>query len=197
MRWITFFLCLLLSFSLSAETIDSTTSKLYKFIPNSTILQFAGNIGMFSTGVRYVTPNKHWKGAFLYGFVPARYAADKPIHSVTVKGQYSTMNHRYGPTIQIEWLNVGLWYNYSFGRSYFSNLPRHYDDGYYYFPTAINIGLTLGSELRHKKWGLYYEIGTTDKRVINFVKSPKAVSFREIWNIGIGIVYHLKQEVSL
>ncbi|MDR2283358.1 MAG: hypothetical protein LBE37_09125 [Sphingobacterium sp.] len=192
MRWNILFLLSLLSYSLSAQTTDSTTSKFYKLMPNSAVLQFAGNIGMFSTGIRYVTPNKHWKGSLHYGFVPVRYAADKPIHSITIKGQYSTIHRQYGPTTQVEWLNIGLWYNYSFGRNYFSSLPRHYDDGYYYFPTAINIGLTLGSELRYQRWGLYYELGTTDKRVINFAKSPKAVSFREIWNIGIGLVYHLK-----
>lgn len=181
-----------LQLNLSATSLDSTKNLFHKLTPNDFVLQFAGNIGMFSTGIRYISPNQHWKGSLLYGFVPARYA-DDPIHSLTAKGQYSTFHKDYSASVQVEWLNVGLWYNYALGRKYFSKLPHYYDSGYYYFPTAINIGLIVGSEVKYKNWGAYYELGTTDKRAINYIKSAKAISFREIWNIGIGIVYHLKQ----
>lgn len=191
MRLILILLLTSLQLNLWASSSDSTKNLLSKLVPNDIVLQFAGNIGMFSTGVRYQSPKQHWKGTILYGFVPVRYA-DDPILSVTIKGQYSTLHKDYTPHLQVEWLNVGLWYNYAFGRKYFSKLPHYYDSGYYYFPTAINIGLIIGSEVKYKNWGIYYELGTTDKRVINYAKSAKAISFREIWNIGIGIVYRLK-----
>lgn len=185
---ILFLICL--HFTVFANPQDTTKRFVEKIIPNNIVLQFAGNTGMFSTGIRYVSPNKHWKGTVLYGFVPAQYA-DDPIHSITLKSQYSTYHRKYSQSTSAEWLNIGLWYNHSFGNKYFSKLPHYYDSGYYYFPTATNVGLTLGSELKYKKWGVYYDFGTTDKRVINYVKSLKSIYFREIWNIGIGLVYHI------
>lgn len=190
MRYFSILLLLCLQLTLLANSQDTTKSFVNKITPDNIVLQFAGNIGMFSTGIRYTSPNKHWKGTLLYGIVPAQYA-DDPIHSMTLKGQYSTFHRSYSPDVSVEWLNVGLWYNYSFGDKYFSKLPHYYDSGYYYFPTSTNVGLTLGSELKYKKWGVYYDFGTTDKRVINYVKSIKSIYFREIWNIGFGIVYHI------
>lgn len=190
MRLFSILFLISLHLNLSANPQDTTKSLLDKITPEDIVLQFAGNTGMFSTGIRYVSPNKHWKGTALYGIVPAQYA-DKPIHSITLKGQYSTFHREYSTDVSVEWLNVGLWYNHSLGSKYFSRLPHYYDSGYYYFPTATNVGLTLGSELKYKKWGVYYDLGTTDKRVINYVKSIKSIYFREIWNIGLGLVYHI------
>jgi len=171
--------------------INNLDSILYKLMPSHVKLQYAGNIGMFSTGFGYRSPNQKWIGDFMYGFVPSSYAND-PIHSLTLKGKYVPIDRSYSHTLQVDWLQVGLWFNYSFGDDYFLKLPSYYDSGYYYFSTAMNIGLTLGSEVRYKKWGLYYELGTTEKRTINYVKNAGSINFSEIWNIGIGLVYHLK-----
>src|SRR5690606_41779640 len=169
MRCFAILILISLHLNVLANEPDSTQRIIDRLLPNNVVLQFAGNIGMFSTGVRYVTPNKHWKGGIMYGFVPARYA-DDPIHSLTLKGQYSGFHREYGADTKVEWLNVGIWYNSSFGSKYFKKLPGYYDSGYYYFTTALNVGLTLGSELKYKKWGIYYELGTTDKRTINYIK---------------------------
>ncbi|WP_133639406.1 hypothetical protein [Sphingobacterium paludis] len=184
-------LSLLCTSLLSSAQSFSTDSLLKKIMPNNVKLQYAGNIGMFSTGFGYVSPNKRWMGDFMYGLVPSSYAKD-PIHSLTLKGKYVSLNRDYIQSLQVSWLQLGLWFNYSFGDQYFLGLPSYYDPGYYYFPTALNIGLTLGSEVRYKKWGLYYELGTTEKRMINYVKNSGSINFSEIWNIGIGLVYHLK-----
>lgn len=184
-------LSLLSTSFLSIGQIFQTDSLLKKIMPNNIKLQYAGNIGMFSTGVGYVSPNKRWMGDFMYGLVPSKYAKD-PIHSVSLKGKYVSLNRDYIQSLQVSWLQLGLWFNYSFGDQYFLGLPSYYDPGYYYFPTALNVGLTLGSEVRYKKWGMYYELGTTEKRMINYVKNSGSINFSEIWNIGIGLVYHLK-----
>src|SRR5690606_37596654 len=146
----------------------------HKIMPNNAKLQYAGNIGMFSVGAGYVSPNQKWKGDVFYGLVPGTYA-EKPIHSFTLKGKYSPINRTYNHDIQVNWLNAGLWTNYSFGSKYFLKLPDYYDKGYYYFPTQLNIGAFVGSEIRYQKWGLYYEVGTTEKHVINYVKNMSSI----------------------
>ncbi|MGO1243199.1 MAG: hypothetical protein ACTJHT_05905 [Sphingobacterium sp.] len=186
-----FLLCFLCSIQLPAQIKDST-SFFYKIMPSNVKIQYAGNIGMFSAGIGYQTKNKKWKADLFYGVVPSKYA-DSPIHSVTLKGKYATLYRKYEKqNIAVNWLNVGMFYNYSFGDKYFLSLPHHYDNGYYYFPTALNVSIFIGSEARINNWGIYYELGATDKRVINYVKNASAVDFSEMWNLGIGIVYHLK-----
>lgn len=192
-KTILLFLLVGLFFSTKAETADSSASPslFEKITPNSLNFQYAGNIGMFSIGARYDSGNKKWQGSLHYGFVPSSFA-DKPIHATTLKVNYIPIRRQLSEDTQMDWLKIGMWSNYAYGRKYFRKLPDYYDSGYYYFPTAVNIGLTFGSEIRHKKWGLYYEAGTTDKTVINFAKSPKSVDFYELFSLGIGVSYHLK-----
>lgn len=179
-----------ISFYSHANVIDSVFTK-DKWIPDAINLQFAGNIGMLSTGIRYNSPNEKWQGSLMYGFVPRNHA-DKAIHAFTLKGNYIPLKKQLNHETKLDLIKIGLWYNYALGKEYFRKLPDYYDSGYYYFPTAVNIGLTIGSEVKYKKLGFYYELGTTDKTVINFAKSPNSIDFYELWNLGIGITYHLK-----
>ena len=172
--------------------LDSLRSVvLNRITPQSLIIQYAGNIGMFSIGARYESPNQKWQGSLHYGHVPASFA-DKAIHSTTIKVNYIPIRKVITNDVNVDWLKIGLWSNYAYGKQYFRKLPAYYDSGYYYFPTAVNIGLTFGSEIKRNKWGFYYEVGTTEKTVINFVKSPHASDFLQLWNIGLGISYQLK-----
>jgi hypothetical protein len=185
-------LLLIISYQVSSGTsADSTRSIWKRIMPNSINMQFAGNIGMFSAGVNYISLNKRWEGNLSYGFVPAKYS-DNGIHSTTVKARYIPLMKTYNPSTEVKWVNVGMWFNYAYGEKYFYKLPVYYDAGYYYFPTAANLGLTIGGEFRHDKWAIYYDFGTTDKRLINFVKSSSAIDFHEIWNISFGLSYYLK-----
>lgn len=167
-------------------------SVLYKIMPSNLKIQHAGNIGMFSVGFGYETKNKKWKGDFMYGFVPKKHGPNKAIHSLTLKGKFAPIHRTYNEDIKVNWLNTGMLFNYSLGSDYFFTQPSHFESGYYVLSTALNVGIFAGSEVKYKKWGLYYEIGTTDKHIVNYAKSPKSIGFHNIWNIAIGLVYHLK-----
>lgn len=164
----------------------------YKIMPHSVKLQYAGNIGMFSTGIGYESPNKRWKGDLLYGFVPRKYSGTEPIHSLTIKGKYSTLHRGYREDIKVEWLQMGLWINYALNEDFFFTLPNYYEPNYYLIRPGLNIGGFLGGEARYKNLGLYYEVGTTDKYLIHFIKNFKSVQFNHIVSAGIGLVFYLK-----
>jgi hypothetical protein len=164
----------------------------YKIMPNNIKLQYAGNIGMFSTGVGYESSNKRWKGDLLYGFVPRKYSGTEPIHSLTVKGKYSSIHREYDKGIQVEWLHMGLWVNYALNEDFFFTLPNYYEPNYYLIRPGLNIGGFLGSEVRYKNLGLYYEVGTTDKYLIHFIKNFRSVQFNHIVSAGVGLIFHLK-----
>lgn len=181
----------LLTSFLSYGQKNSGEKLLKKMKPHNIKIQHAGNIGMFSIGAGYTAKDTKWKGDAYYGFVPSKFA-DSSIHSMSIKGQYSSFKRGYTNGTHVDFLNVGLMFNYTFGEKYFTSLPGYYDSGYYYFPTALNIGVFAGSEIRWDKWGLYYELGTTEKRIINFVKSPHSIRFTELWSLGLGVVFHLR-----
>lgn len=176
----------------TAHGTSKTDPLLYKLMPNNLKLQHAGSIGMFSVGFGYETRNKKWKGDFMYGFVPKKYGPDKAIHSITLKGKFAPIHRIYNDEIKVNWLNAGLLFNYSLGSNYFLTPPSHFESGYYVLSTALNAGIFVGSEVKYKKWGAYYELGTNDKHIVNFAKSPKSIGFQNIWNLAIGLVYHLK-----
>jgi len=174
------------------EELEKNRPSVWSHIrPDNVKIQFAGNIGMFSGGLGYTSPNNHWKGDLLYGFVPRKYSADKPLHLLTLKGKYGAIDRTYWDRIRVQWLNLGMWTNYTFGEQYFVKLPDHYPNNYYLIRPGLNIGAFAGSEIRYKQVGAYYEIGTTEKHLIHFFKNIKAISPTYIFNTAIGIVYYL------
>lgn len=190
MKKIILFLIAYLAYG-STMAQEQQKSWLYKVMPDNVKVQHAGNIGFISAGIGYVSKNEKWKGDLMYGFVPAKYA-DDPINSITLKAKFAPINRAYENDIEVNWLHTGMFLNYSFGEQYFLGLPDYYDKGYYYFPTSLQLGLFAGSEIRYKKIGAYYEVGTTEKHLINYVKNTKSLNFNNLWNFSIGIVYHLK-----
>lgn len=161
------------------------------YIPSHAKLQFAGNIGMFSIGAGYHLRNPKWEVDLIYGYVPSKYAY-KDLHSITAKATWGTLKRSYQEDLEITWIKLGLLQNYSFGQRYFTRLPEHYEKGYYYFSTSLNFGVFYGTEVKYKNSALYWELGTTDKHIINYVKSSYTINFNELWNIGIGIKYYIK-----
>src|SRR5690606_14627841 len=98
-------LLLILSYKVSSATsADSTRSIWKRIMPNSINMQIAGNIGMFSAGVNYISLNKRWEGNLSYGFVPVKYS-DNGIHSTTVKARYIPLMKTYNPSTEVKWVD--------------------------------------------------------------------------------------------
>lgn len=104
-----------------AAAQDSSSTVWQSILPNSINIQYAGNIGMFSAGINYISPNKHWEGNLSYGFVPKKYS-DRPIHSTTLKARYTPLMKNYKQSMEVKWVNVGMWINYAYGEEYFFKL---------------------------------------------------------------------------
>ena len=100
----------------------------YKLLPKKVKLQYAGSIGFLSTGIGYETKNKKWQADLMYGFVPEKYA-DDPIHSITLKMRFAPIQQNFDQ-FQVNWLNMGMFFNYSFGENYFVKQANYYEAGY-------------------------------------------------------------------
>lgn len=183
-----FFLAITMFNVVFGQTPENNTL-LRRIIPDNVKMQFAGNIGMFSTGIGYVNDTNHWKGDILYGYLPKKYSENKAIHFLTFKGKYGAIDRSYSE-LNVQWFNVGLWLNYAFGEKYFVKLPEYYEPMYYLIRPGLNLGGFLGSEVRYKKIGAYYEVGTTDKHIIHYFKNMRAFPITYSLNTAIGVTYH-------
>ena len=155
-------------------------------------VQFAGGIGLVSAGIGWESPNQKFQGDFYYGYVPAKWGGGKPIHSVTSKLTWQAISKQLSPDTRWDILNAGIFLNYAFGKQYFLFKPDKYPYQYYGFPTALNGNLFIGTAIRHRRIGIYYEVGITGKDMLSYVKNTRSLAFSDILTMGIGTRVALK-----
>lgn len=154
-------------------------------IPHHAKLQYAGSIGFISVGAGYEFAKKKLQGDVFYGYVPKGIGGIN-IQSITAKLTWIPVSRSFKNDIKLDLLTAGLLVNYTFGRQYHLFSRTRYSFVYYGFPTAAYLALFAGGGITKNKLGLYYEFGVTDRDLISFANNPKAISFLEIINIGIG-----------
>ena len=163
-------------------------NKISPLLPDHLNLQFAGAIGLESAGFGYETKSHRLQGDFFYGYVPES-AGGVEIHSVTAKMTWAAVTRQPRKDLRVDWLTAGVLANYVFGRQYFLFDPERYPFTYYGFPTAAHVGISVGGAAYYRKFGLYYELGTTDRYVMSYVQNSGSLFFTDIFNLGVGVKY--------
>jgi hypothetical protein len=157
-------------------------------LPHHAKIQFAGSIGFISVGAGYEFAKKKLQADVYYGYVPKGIGGIN-IHSVTGKLTWLPVSTEKGD-FKIDWLTAGVLANYAFGNQY--DFSRE-SFSYYGFPTAAHFALFLGGGITKNKFGLYYEVGSTDRELVSFASNVKGgIKFYEIINIGIGAKLKLR-----
>lgn len=164
---------------------QDNNEKRKEIIPDHVKLQFAGTIGMVSVGAGYEWAHHKLEGDLYYGYVPA-WAGGVDIHAVTAKLTWLPVSTEYDNKIRVDWIKPGLLLNYAFGRRYHLFSRTKYSFVYYGFPTAAHIAVFIGGGVSKKKFGLYYEIGTTDRDLASYVTNTGAIPLTDIINIALG-----------
>ena len=163
-----------------------------RMVPDHVKLQYAGGIGFLSVGFGYESPNQKFQGDFYYGNVPAKWGGGRPIHSVTGKLTWLPLSRKLNRDIRLDIINAGILLNYTFGKQYFLFKPTPYPYQYYGFPTALNGVVFLGTGIRYQRFGLYYEVGSSGKDMLSYVKNTKSRAFSDILTMGVGLRYAVK-----
>jgi len=166
------------------------SKQLIRLLPDHLNAQFAGGIGFVSVGAGYETRNHRWHGDFYYGYVPESVGGIE-IHSVTAKLTWAAASSQLRKDVRVDWVTAGVLANYVFGKQYFLFDPDRYPYSYYGFPTAAHIGMSVGSAVYHGRFGLYYELGTTDRFVVSYIRNTHSLSFFDIMHLGIGMKYSI------
>ncbi|GAA4320144.1 hypothetical protein [Flaviaesturariibacter amylovorans] len=178
--------------ALGAAAQDSLPPRRW-WVPDGAKLQFAGNIGFLSAGVSYNNRRGNLEGDFLYGYVPAS-VGGVDIHTISSKLTWFPVRPFPVSGLRVRPLSAGVLVAYTFGKQYFLFAPKNYPYTYYDFPTAMHFGLFVGgdatiavkSDARHR-WGLYYEVGTTDKLLISYVTNHRSLRPSDILSLAIGV----------
>ncbi len=144
-------------------------------IPRQIKLQFAGSMGMFSTGTGWFYGKKdQWETDMFIGFIP-RMSGSKGHVTITLKQTYAPFHFQLNDRFSYEPLTTGIYFNKIFGEYFWSRLPEKYPKGYYFW--AVNtrfhvflgqaLSFRLGEETTGEKLSLFYEFNTNDLYLIS------------------------------
>src|SRR5688500_11968428 len=126
---VTIFFISVLTFNGSAQRNSGPNGKWY--VPDFLVAQYAGSIGFISGGFGYDVLKKKGKLDLLGGYVPA-FTGSAPMETITLKFTASLIKVYLNPRFVIHPLNTGLYFCYTPGVEFSSNLPAWYPEGYYW-----------------------------------------------------------------
>lgn len=181
--------------TVSAQHNSDSTAECNRFIPKQLKLQFAGNIGFLSIGAGYQYLNRKVDLDVLYGFVPKVYGGN--MHILTIKNTYTPFrNLQLGNNVKLDPFTIGIPISYTFGKKYFFLAPRdQYPKRYYDYSSALRIGIFGGGRIKYdfgndnlvKEAAFYYELGTYDLMVHNYIFNIGESRFQDLFSLGLGI----------
>ena len=180
--------------SLAQDSHTTNTDRPFIY-PDHVTAQFAGNIGLLSAGIGYSYAKDKLQTDFLYGFAPA-FESRTTIHILTAKTAYYARPKDISEKYSWVPVRAGTGISYSIGRQFFTQLPKHYPSGYYWFSTSFRLTPFVGSALQLKlnegrtsvkKLELYGDLGTTDIHLLSYGLNTKALKPWQIFNIAFGL----------
>jgi hypothetical protein len=167
-------------------------------VPAYVPLQFAGNIGLVSSGVGWIPKNGIYRVAMMYGYVPESVAKYSAIHIATLKNSFDF--HRFRGRNEDAWVAyLGLGITLETGGISFLMLPSNYPPGSY-FPKAVHLvpfaGVRYDRPLKNSaRWlkGIspYIEAGTVDAFIWYKARS-ESVAVTQVFSAALGINFMLE-----
>jgi hypothetical protein len=171
--------------------------KRHFLVPDAVLIQHAGSIGYFSTGLGYdLFKNKKANLDLLYGYVPE--ARGGRLDIVTAKVAYRPMAIKIKGIGMIYPANPGVFLSYTLGENLsFSFDSDQYGKGYYGWSESLRSHLSLTNEIelnsskflgtgKIKSIVLYSEYNTSDLYIVSWATNRSALSFFEIFKLGLG-----------
>ncbi len=169
-----------------------------RLIPNLFILQYAGDIGMFSAGIGWdYGSSNQWETHLALGYLPSH----QKYHyywTFTLREVYLPWNVKIRNNWQFKPLAVSLAVNSMLSGEFWTSEPDRYPSGYYGFSSKLRFQLGLGQRIswsipeHHRflsqKIAFYYEIVTCDLYVRQKILNKK-IPFKDIFALGLGFVY--------
>jgi hypothetical protein len=192
-----FVLIISLSPVYSQTTININHDSFEKYLPETIKLQFAGGLGFLSAGMGYSVLNEKLDISVFYGYVPKCFSV-KDLHSLNFQITAKLFRVKLSKDIELMPLNIGGYFQHTFGNEYWVKLPDEYPRGYYWWSPGLNTGFCLGAELRTKflankintsSTAFYVNIGSKSYYLASKFGNS-SIPLTDIINIGFGIIIY-------
>lgn len=169
-----------------------------KLIPTHNVLQYAGNMGMFSLGTGWdYGKHNQWETNLLFGFIP-KHDSDRTKITMTLKQIYIPWSLELNNKLSLEPLACGIYFNTVFGNEFWVQEPERYPEGYYGFSSKVRTHIFLGQRLTYdidkerrfiaKSVSLFYELSTCDLLLISRVTN-KYLKARDYLSLSFGVKF--------
>jgi hypothetical protein len=191
---------LLLFFAFASENIFGSGNKEPKIIkdlfsPDYLNFQYAGNLGLASVGVGYLSKNEKHNFGLSYGYLPSSVNSVE-VHTVSAKGAFNFRKHKLS---EKAFLNgyVGTNLLYSITNNTYLKFPGYFPSDYY-FANAIHfapfLGIKIGSRKSISKFS-YIELGTLDYYLFNRIRYRRS-KFSDSLNLCMGLTFPLNNTLT-
>ena len=168
-----------------------------KLCPQMITLQYAGDIGMISTGVGWAYgKSSQWETHLLFGFTPHRYEYSH-YWTFTLRETFAPWKLRLSGKLAVRPLTVSLSLSSTLHGDFWMSEPDRYPSGYYGFSSRMRFHIGVGQRLnwfipREKRFlsssvSVYYEISSCDLYIRQkFLNS--SIPLKDILVIGVGVI---------
>lgn len=185
----------------ASTTIFAQQTSRRWYVPDFVTAQYAGSIGFVAAGPGYAIFREKAKLELLLGVVPG-FLGSAPLETLTLKFTGSVIRVKLNDKVSIAPLTTGIFFCYTYGNEYSSDLPSWYPDGYYWWSEAVRVNIFIGGHVdvltnrlgRTRKLNGYYEIGTNEIKLVSYVQNKDALTVWNILHAGIGVRYFFSDQ---
>lgn len=171
---------------------DSSESK--RFLPEYKKVQYAGGTGFLSAGFGYSFLNQHVDVSLLYGAVPKFISTDVQ-HIIGLQVSGNLLKYQIKNRFELYPLNIGISVHHHFGSEFWTKLPSHYPNKYYWWSPGVSSGLFWDIGLKTKVFknsnpgsgtNFYLHLETRGLSLASKYGNS-SLPLREVIDFGIGI----------
>lgn len=148
-----------------------------KLIPTHTKVQFAGNMGLVSTGFGWDYGKRNqWETDLFFGIIP-KYNSSRTRITTTLKTSCMPWNIKINRVFSFEPLSCGIYLNTVLGKDFWIMGPERYPKGYYGFSTKLRTHAFIGQRITcltsgkrrffAKSITAFYEISSCDLLIVS------------------------------
>ena len=183
-------------FAISCTMAQDNKSKL---IPNQFKLQYAGSMGLVSSGFGWnYGKNNSWETDIMVGYVP-KYMTDKAKVCITIKENYIPWKMQVrNSAFSLEPLTSSIYINTISGEEFWLKEPDKYPKPYYRFSTKVRFNISVGQQIsyktpasmktRIKSASAFYEISSSDLYLVSAIRDShlKPTHYLRL-SLGVGL----------
>lgn len=157
-------------------------------------LHVAGGTGLVALGGGYRLARERLEPELLVGYVPRRLSGSKPLAIFTLKTTWLPWQAGLGDARwQAQPVTLGAMVNYTTGQQFFltNNTAGRYRPGYYWWSSAVRLGLLAGTRLSYGRAGstrtaAYAELSTNDLHLVSALTN-RSLRLPDILTLGGGL----------